>query len=119
MTAGQLVEICGDAGLAHILVIVRRFLNVVYIIGPIVALAGLTYHLVKLVFSPDGKKNKQSIKNWLIAFLMLFLVPILINIVLGLLTINFNLLLAGLMQMKLIIVLWMIILKILPMINYC
>lgn len=84
MTAGQLVEICGDAGLAHILVIVRRFLNVVYIIGPIVALVGLTYHLVKLVFSPDGKKNKQSIKNWLIAFLMLFLVPILINVVLGL-----------------------------------
>lgn len=84
MTASQLVGICGDPGLAHILVIVRRFLNVVYIIGPVIALAGLTYHLVRLVFSPDGKKPKQAVKNWLIAFLMLFLIPIFINVVMAL-----------------------------------
>ena len=84
MTANELVNICGDPGLAHILVMVRRFLNVFYIIGPIVALAGITYHLIRLVFSPDGKKNKPLLKNWLIAFLMLFLIPVLINVVMGL-----------------------------------
>ena len=84
MTANELVGICGDPGLAHILVMIRRFLNVFYIIGPIIALAGITYHLVRLVFSPDGKKTKPLLKNWLIAFLMLFLVPVFINVIMGL-----------------------------------
>ena len=84
MTANQLVEICGDPGLAYILVRVRRFLKIIYLIGPIIAMAGITYHLIKLVFSPEGKKNKPLLKNWLIAFFMLFLVPVLINVVIGL-----------------------------------
>lgn len=84
MTANQLVEVCGDPGLAYILVRVRRFLKIIYLIGPIIAMAGITYHLIKLVFSPEGKKNKPLLKNWLIAFFMLFLVPVLINVVIGL-----------------------------------
>lgn len=80
-----LMNECSDIGLAHFLVLVKKFLNVVHLIGPIVALAGLVFHLIKLTFSPDNKKNKATIKNWLIAFLMLFLTPYLINATMNLL----------------------------------
>lgn len=80
----DLAGVCSDYGIAYILVIVKKFLNVIYIIGPIVALVGLTYHLIRLMSNPDSKKAKPAIKNWIIAFFMLFLVPMLINLVMGL-----------------------------------
>lgn len=84
MNTGNLSEICSDYGLAYILVIVKKFLDVIYIIGPIVALVGLTYYLIRLMANPDSKKAKPAIKNWIMAFFMLFLVPMLVNLVMGL-----------------------------------
>lgn len=84
MITGDLADVCRDYGLAYILVIVKKFLNVIYIIGPIVALVGLTYHLIRLMANPDSKKAKPAIKNWILAFFMFFLVPMLINLVMGL-----------------------------------
>lgn len=75
---------CSTPALAHLLVIVKIFLNVIYIIGPIVALVGLFIHLIKLISNPDNKKYKPLVKNWLIALLMLFLLPIIINVVMNL-----------------------------------
>lgn len=86
-----IIEVCGDIALAHLLVLVKKFLNIVHLIGPIVALVGLVIHLVKLTFNPENKKYKATIKNWLIAFFMLFLIPTLINAVMMLFDDQFQL----------------------------
>lgn len=75
---------CNDPIMLYILGICKTFLNIIWIVGPIVALIGLVLILVKLVINPEEKKYKKSITNWLIAFVMLALIPMLINIVMGL-----------------------------------
>ena len=86
-----MLQSCSDPGLAYLLFFVKRFLNVIQIIGPIVALVGLTIHLIKLMTNPEDKKNKPLIKNWLIALLLLFFVPVIINLVMTLLDGKFDL----------------------------
>ncbi len=87
----DLVEVCGSPELAHILGIIKRVLNLFQIVGPIVGIIGLILALVKLMMNPEEKKLKNSIRNWVIAIVMLFLLPVIINLVIGLFDDNFQL----------------------------
>ncbi len=87
----DLVEVCGSPELAHILGIIKRVLNLFQIIGPIVGIIGLILALIKLMMNPDEKKLKNSIRNWVIAIVMLFLLPVIINLVVGLFDDSFQL----------------------------
>lgn len=79
-----LVNQCSDPGLAHILGIIKSVLGLIQMIGPIVALVSIIINLIKLMSSPDEKKYKNLIKNWLVAFIMLFILPVIINVVMSL-----------------------------------
>ena len=57
----------------------------------VVAIVGLTVHLIRMMSDPDNKKNKGLIKNWLIALLLLFFLPALINVVMMLFNGKFDL----------------------------
>lgn len=80
----DIVSQCNDPILIHILGLCKRILNVIQIAGPIIAMIALVLNLVKLVTNPEDKKYKKAITNWLLAFIMFFLIPILINVVMGL-----------------------------------
>ena len=87
----DLVEVCGSPEIAHILGIIKRVLNLIQLVGPILGIVGLILALIKLMANPEDKKTKNSIRNWVIAIFMLFLIPVIINLVVGLFDDSFTL----------------------------
>lgn len=87
----DLVEVCGSPEIAHLLGIIKRVLNLIQLVGPILGIVGLILALIKLMMNPEDKKTKNSIRNWVIAIFMLFLIPVIINLVVGLFDDNFQL----------------------------
>jgi len=81
----DITSACNDAGLASILVIVKRILGVIQIIGPILAMVSLTIHITMLVKDPEDKKRIPKIRNSAIALVVLFLIPVIVNAAMGLL----------------------------------
>lgn len=86
----DIVNMCKDPGLAGILLIMKRFLSLIQIIGPIIAIISLVSISVKSVANPENKKLKGAIKNWVIALVMLFFIPVLVNATMNLLGENFT-----------------------------
>lgn len=82
---------CSDPGLAAILTVVKKFMNVLWIIGPILAIVGAGIALFKLMSNPDEKKYKGLFKNMIIALIILFFLPVIINVVMGLFDGQFDL----------------------------
>ncbi len=71
---------CSDYGLARILYTVKKGLNLIQLMGPILAMLALYINFTKLTANPEEKKYKKGIINTLVATLLLFFVPILVNI---------------------------------------
>ncbi len=73
---------CG--GIYPILMVLKRSLTIIQIIGPILAIVSLMITLFKMVSNADiseMEKNKKRIKNSLIALVTIFFIPLFINIV--------------------------------------
>ena len=70
---------CSDPGLMSVLAVVKRILSFIQIVGPIIAIVSLTIHIVMLVKNPDDKKGIPRIRNSIIALVVLFLLPSIIN----------------------------------------
>ncbi len=87
----DLVNVCGSAELAHILGIVKRVLNLIQFVGPILGILGLILALIKFMANPENQKIKNSIRNWILSIFLLFLMPTIINVVVGLFDDNFQL----------------------------
>lgn len=85
-----LVEECADYGLANMFFIVQRIMTLLQIIVPILAIIALVKILLKLMADPENKKLKGSIKNWLLALIIFFMLPFIINAVMGLLDQNYS-----------------------------
>lgn len=82
---------CTDPGLATILATVKKFMNILWIVGPILAIVGAGIALFKLMSNPDEKKYKPIFKNMIIALIVLFFLPMLINVVMGMFDGHFDL----------------------------
>lgn len=80
----DIINQCGDPGLAKILEIIKSVLGLIQMIGPIVAMISICINLIKLMASPEEKKYKNLIRNWLFAFVMLFILPVVVNVVMSL-----------------------------------
>ena len=73
---------CG--GIYPILMVLKRGLTIIQILGPILAIVSLMITLFKMVGNSDigeMEKNKKRIKNSLIALVTVFFIPLFINIV--------------------------------------
>lgn len=70
---------CNDPGLASVLLVVKKILSLLQIIGPILALIMMSIHLINLVKNPDDKKGIPKIRNCAIALVVLFMVPVIVN----------------------------------------
>lgn len=87
----ELAENCNDPGLANILNIIKNALNLIWIIGPILGIIGLAIHLTKIMVSPDNQKLKGVIKNWAIGIVVVFMLPLIINVAMRLFDDSFEL----------------------------
>lgn len=70
---------CNNAALGSILYIIKNIVNLIWIVGPILAIVSLAVNLTLLVKDPEDKKLPKKIKNSLFALIFLFLVPTIIN----------------------------------------
>ena len=70
---------CNDVVLGNILTILRNILNIVWILGPLLAIVSLVINITKLVKDPDDKKVPKKIKNSILALILLFFVPTIVN----------------------------------------
>lgn len=86
---------CSSIILYRVLVVIRKSLNLIQIIGPILAIISLTISFVMLTINPNDAKDsispyKKRIKNSIIATIILFLMPALINFIMQLPVIEQN-----------------------------
>lgn len=87
----DIIEACGSSAIANLLSITKTVVNLIQLIGPIIAMVALTTCFIKLMTNPDEKKYKAGLKNSLIALVVLFLVPFLINLTMSLTDESFDL----------------------------
>ena len=76
----DLVSFCSDPVLARVLGIIKNVLGKIQLIGPILGIIGLMITLIRLMTNPEEKKLKNSIRNWTISIVMLFLIPVIIDV---------------------------------------
>lgn len=81
---------CSDYGLVNLFVIAKRFFTILQIIVPIIAILFLAVNVIKMVMNPDEKKNMKAFYNWLIAFVIIFFLPTIVNTTMGLLGENYS-----------------------------
>ena len=81
----DIASMCSDSALAVILPIARRILTFIQIIGPLLCIISLTVSFVSLMMNPDEKKEPGKIKNKIIALVLLFFIPTIVNAVMGIL----------------------------------
>ncbi len=81
----DIIQTCSDYGLVNIFVIVKKFFLILQILVPIIAILFLAINVIKSVINPDDKKNFSRYKNWLIALVVVFMLPTIVNTVMGIL----------------------------------
>ena len=77
---------CTDFALATVLDIVRKFFNIFQIIVPILLIIGVTIQLIKLMNDPERKNGIKEITNRAIAALICFFIPVIVDVVLGMIS---------------------------------
>ena len=74
-----MINSCSSAELMQILFVVKRIMNIIMIVAPILAIIFLSVLFTKKIINPDDKKILSSIDNLLKALLVLFLIPAIVN----------------------------------------
>ncbi len=78
------MSICNDPAMALILNYVKNIIIIIQIVVPIILLLMISVELTKMINNPDDKKGIKRMKNSIIALVVVFFIPTLINIVMGL-----------------------------------
>ena len=76
---------CSSPILAVILRVVKNLLALIQIIAPLLLIAGMTYHLIKMMQNPEDKKGLSKVKNSALAAAIIFFIPVLINALMNML----------------------------------
>ena len=90
----QILKIsCNDYPLAMYLNVIQKILNLVHLIVPIILIVMVTIQLIKLVISPgdSGEKVLKGIMYQFIAAVVVFFLPFIVNMVIGLVPDSFSL----------------------------
>lgn len=76
----SMADTCNSYVLFRILDIIKICMGIIHILGPILAIVGLTINFILLTVNPNEKKYQKGIYNCLLATLFLFLMPFFINL---------------------------------------
>lgn len=74
---------CTNQVLNNIFYPIKNILNIIMIISPILLIISLSVTFYKLVINPEEKKLIKNLKNSSIALVIIFLIPLFINLVVG------------------------------------
>lgn len=85
-----LANCCQDNGLINIISILKKILDVIQIAVPIILIVALAIQLTKMAINPDEKKGMSKIKNQVLASVLVFVVPIIINLVVNMMPSTFE-----------------------------
>ena len=77
----MIMELVCDGNLNNIFYILKTILDIIMIIAPILAIVSLVMHIFNGTIDPDNKKNLTKFKNTIKALMIIFMIPLLINIV--------------------------------------
>lgn len=75
----NILNVCNDYIIGNIIDIIRRAVNLLGIIVPILLIIGGTINIVKAVFNPEDKKVIKNIVNCFISAIIVFFLPFIIN----------------------------------------
>ena len=81
---------CNDYGLITIIDITRKIFDLIQLVVPILLIVMITVQLVKMVVNPDDKKDTKKLINKVIATFICFFLPVIADVVVGLLPNNFK-----------------------------
>ena len=81
---------CNDGIIGSFIYIFKNILNIIWIAGPILSILSLTINITMLAKDPDEKKTIKKIKNSVIALVILFFIPVLVNVVINLVDNDFS-----------------------------
>ena len=70
---------CSSPTLSYILDILKKSFTIIQILGPIVLLIGLTIHFIMIIINPENQEQTKKIKNTILAAVLLFLIPTIID----------------------------------------
>ena len=84
------VSDCATPALGNILLALRTILTIIQIIGPILLIISLLINFTKGTMNPDDKKLNKKIINSIIAVVLLFSIPLFINVVMGVVGENYT-----------------------------
>ena len=81
---------CSDPALSATLKITKNMIRFIGMIVPIVLMTMAVINLIKMVANPDEKKNISKIRNSFIAAIVVFMVPVGVNVVMQMLDESFT-----------------------------
>lgn len=86
--SGTLGTCCNDYGIVNILDIMRKLFEFLQVIVPIILIIMMTVQLIQMVANPEDKKSPKKIINKLLATVIIFFLPIIVNVVMNMLPEN-------------------------------
>lgn len=82
---------CQSKALENLLRIAKKALGLIQVVGPILAIVSLTIIFIRLLNNPEDKKLLKNLKNSVIALVILFFVPLIVNVAMNLADDSFSL----------------------------
>lgn len=86
----EIINNCSSPDLGAVLYGIKKIIGMIQIIVPILLMISLLINFTKLLKDPDNSKLKSTIKNSFIATVIVFFVPIFINVLMNILGENFT-----------------------------
>ena len=83
-----LFELCENGGVKSVFSFIKDALNLIRLAVPIALVVWTMIELFKNVLNPDDKDSKKKILNRLIAAIIVFLIPTVVNLVMNLVDIG-------------------------------
>ena len=81
---------CSDVALQNVLSTIKNILELIQIIAPILLLIMTAIHLTNLMRDPDDKKKLKKVQNSALAAIIIFFIPVIVNVVMYMLDDTFT-----------------------------
>lgn len=81
---------CSSPALSSILRVCRNIMSFIQIIAPLVLIVMTTINFVKMTFNPDEKKEISKIRNSFLSAIIIFFIPMLVNVIMQLMGSSLN-----------------------------
>jgi len=82
---------CNDPGLMTLLDVLRKLLDIIQIVVPIILILSLVIKLSQMVINPEEKKEMKKVYNMATAAIVIFFIPMLVDLTLGMMPSSFKL----------------------------